>query len=103
MATKLEAWNGRGGGDHLRSHDLEDIVTLVDGRAEILAEVDVAPSDLRSFLSREVATLLGQSRFLDLLDGTVVGFGQGGSRSGSGDEGRVDGIVLPRLRAVADQ
>jgi predicted nucleotidyltransferase len=75
MATKLEAWNGRGGGDHLRSHDLEDVVTLVDGRAEILAEVDVAPSDLRSFLSREVATLLGQSRFLDLLDGTVVVFG----------------------------
>ena len=28
---KLEAWSGRGGGDHLRSHDLEDVIRLVDG------------------------------------------------------------------------
>jgi hypothetical protein len=33
VATKLEAWKGRGRGDHLRSHDLEDIIGLVDGRA----------------------------------------------------------------------
>jgi hypothetical protein len=103
MATKLEAWNGRGGGDHLRSHDLEDIIGLVDGRAEILGEVEGAPSDLRSFLSSEVARLLDQTRFLDLVDGTVVGFGRDGSGSGSGDEDRVDEIVLPRLRALADQ
>lgn len=103
MATKLEAWNGRGGGDHLRSHDLEDLVTLIDGRAEVLDEVEGSPSDLRSFLSREVARLLDQTRFLDLVDGTVVGFGRGGSGSGSGNEDRVDKIVLPRLRALAGQ
>jgi hypothetical protein len=98
VATKLEAWKGRGEGDHLRSHDLEDIVTLVDGRAEIVDEVKDASSELRSFLSHEVGTLLDQSRFLDLVDGTVVGFGRGGS----GDADRVDDIVLPRLRALAD-
>lgn len=96
-ATKLEAWNGRGGGDHLRSHDLEDIITLIDGRVEIVDEVDDAPSDLRSFLSREIATLLDQPRFKDTIDGTVVGFGRGGS----GDEDRVDEIVLPRFHALA--
>lgn len=99
VATKLEAWNGRGGGDHLRSHDLEDVITLVDGRAEILDEVEGAPPDLRSFLSSEVATLLDQPRFLDTLDGTVVGFGRGGS----GGRDRVDDIVLPRLRMLAGQ
>lgn len=103
IATKLEAWNGRGGGDHLRSHDLEDIIALVDGRAEIADEVGSAPSDLRSFLSREIAGLLDQPRFLDTIDGTVVGFGGGGMGSGSGDEDRVDDIVLPRFRALADQ
>ncbi len=101
LATKLEAWNGRGGGDHLRSHDLEDIITLVDGRGEVADEVDDAPSDLREFLSRELATLLDQPRFLDTIDGTVVGFGRGVSGSGSGDEDRVDEVVLPRFRALA--
>lgn len=103
IATKLEAWNGRGGGDHLRSHDLEDIITLVDGRAEVIGEVKDAPSGLRSFLSHEVATLLDQTRFLDTVDGTIVGFGRGGLGSGSGDEDRVDEVVLPRLRALAGQ
>ena len=32
IATKLEAFRDRGGGDFLMSHDLEDIVTVVDGR-----------------------------------------------------------------------
>jgi hypothetical protein len=39
IATKLEAFRGRGRGDIFASHDLEDIVTVVDGRPEIVAEV----------------------------------------------------------------
>jgi hypothetical protein len=97
LATKLEAWSGRGGGDHLRSHDLEDVIRLVDGRAEVVGEVGNASDDLRSFLSHEIATLLDQPRFLDVIDGTVVGFGRGSS----GGEDRVEEIVLPRLRALA--
>lgn len=99
LATKLEAWNGRGGGDHLRSHDLEDVIRLVDGRAEVAEEVGEASDDLRSFLSREIAALLDQPRFVDAIDGTVVGFGRGSS--GGGD--RVEEIVLPRLRALAGE
>lgn len=97
LATKLEAWSGRGGGDHLRSHDLEDVIRLVDGRAEVVEEIGEASVDLRSFLSREIAALLDQPRFLDAIDGTVVGFG----RRSSGGEDRVEEIVLPRLRALA--
>lgn len=98
VATKLDAWNGRGGGDHLRSHDLEDVVVLIDGRIEILDEVEIAPADLREFLSHQITTLLGEPRFLDLIDGTVVGFG-----TGSGDGDRVDDVVMPRLRALAGE
>lgn len=97
LATKLEAWSGRGGGDHLRSHDLEDVIRLVDGRAEIIEEVGDVSDDLRSFLSREIAALLDQPRFLDAIDGTVVGFGRGSS----GDQDRVEETVLPRLRTLA--
>lgn len=103
IGTKLEAWNGRGGGDHLHSHDLEDVITLVDGRAEVVGEVGDASSDLRLFLSHEISTLLDQPSFLDAVDGTVVGFGRGGSGSGSGDEDRVDEVVLPRFRALVDR
>lgn len=100
IATKLEAWNGRGGGDHLRSQDLEDLIALIDGRTEIVDEVGDAPRDLRSFLSGEISSLLDHPRFLDAVDGSIVGFGPGGSGSGSGDEDRVDDVVLPRLRAL---
>lgn len=97
LATKLEAWNGRGGGDHLRSHDLEDVIRLVDGRAEVVEEIGQASGDLRAFLAHEITTLLNQPRFLDAVDGTVVGFAQ------SGDGDRVEEVVLPRLRALAGQ
>ncbi len=51
VATKLEAWNGRGRGDHLASHDLEDVILLVDGREEIVAEVAAARDEARSLHS----------------------------------------------------
>jgi predicted nucleotidyltransferase len=39
VATKLEAFKGRGMGDFLVSHDIEDIVTIVDGRPALVQEV----------------------------------------------------------------
>jgi len=36
LATKLEAFYGRGKGDYLGSQDLEDILTIIDGRVELL-------------------------------------------------------------------
>lgn len=101
VATKLEAWNGRGRGDHLRSHDLEDVIKLVDGRQELVAEVAAAPDDLRSYLSIEISALLDQPRFDDAIEGTIVGLGGAGSGSGSGDEDRVSDVVLPRFHELA--
>lgn len=31
LITKLEAFDGRGGGDYLLSHDIEDIIAVLDG------------------------------------------------------------------------
>jgi len=39
VATKLEAFVGRGRGDFLSSHDLEDILNIVDGRSELVDEL----------------------------------------------------------------
>jgi len=46
LGTKLEAFHGRGKND-FRTRDLEDIVTLIDGRPELADEVYLAPADLR--------------------------------------------------------
>src|SRR5690606_2369652 len=45
LATKLEALKDRGKGDYLFSHDLEDIVTVVDGRPSIVEEMNAAEPD----------------------------------------------------------
>jgi hypothetical protein len=40
VATKLAAFKGRGRGDFLGTHDLEDVVSLVDGRETLSAEYE---------------------------------------------------------------
>ena len=39
LGTKLEAFFGRGKADYMASHDLEDLITVLDGRIEIVEEV----------------------------------------------------------------
>jgi len=45
LATKLEAFHGRGKNDYA-SHDLEDIITIIDGRQELITEVTKWAGDL---------------------------------------------------------
>lgn len=72
LATKLEAFRGRGKNDFATSHDLEDIVTVVDGRSELVAEVQTAQADLRQYLHNEFRALLTQRDFLDALPGHML-------------------------------
>lgn len=46
LATKTEAFRSRGRGDFRASHDFEDIVVLVNGRVEIIAEMQNANQDV---------------------------------------------------------
>lgn len=69
LATKIEAFLGRGEGDYFASHDLEDFIAVIDGRTTLLAEVQQTSRDLRAFLSSSVRSLLVASRFHDALPG----------------------------------
>ena len=71
LATKFEAFTDRGNGDILASHDLEDIVSVLNGRRAILAEIELAPVDLRAFLGRECRQLLENPDFIDRLPGIL--------------------------------
>ena len=72
IATKLEAFRGRGGDDIALSHDLEDIVTVVDGRPEIVEELSVASADVRTYVAAEIGSLLRNADFVDALPGFLL-------------------------------
>jgi predicted nucleotidyltransferase len=63
VATKLEAYLGRGNDDPQGSHDMEDILTLFDGREEIVREIAAADKDLRTFIAHQIGLLLANDDF----------------------------------------
>lgn len=68
VATKLEAFYGRGRGDYMSSHDVEDIISVVDGRRELLAEVEHCNLDLQDYLRVEFEELLGDPSFVESIN-----------------------------------
>ncbi len=69
LATKLETFDCRGEGDYLMSRDMEDVITVLDGRESIVSEVQAANSTLRRYLAKRFSTLLETQSFLDSLPG----------------------------------
>jgi predicted nucleotidyltransferase len=80
LATKLEAFHGRGQNDHLFSHDLGDFISVVDGRKTLLDECAQAPAELRDYLAAEIQTLLSQRAFMDALPGHLPSDGASQAR-----------------------
>lgn len=88
VATKMEAFHSRGGGDFLSSHDLEDVLNIVDGREELGEEMGAAPDELLEAVADAFARLLASADFANVLPGLVA-------------EPERAGIVLERLRKMA--
>ncbi|WP_258130519.1 hypothetical protein [Achromobacter anxifer] len=72
VATKLEAFAGRGGGDFMNSHDLEDVLNIIDGREELAAELAVAPVELRQSVGAAFARLVKNPDFANVLPGLIA-------------------------------
>jgi hypothetical protein len=71
IATKLEAFRSRGRGDYANSHDLEDLLTVIDGREVIVKEIAHAP-EVQSYIAEQFLTLLETRAFLDALPGYLL-------------------------------
>lgn len=56
LATKLEAFGGRGRGDPYHK-DVEDIIVLMDGRPELQEEVRQAEPELLCYIAEKIAAL----------------------------------------------
>ena len=69
LITKLEAFNGRGNGDYLMSHDIEDIVAVLDGRPEIFDEILQTEELLKQELCARFENFLEDRRFVDAIAG----------------------------------
>jgi predicted nucleotidyltransferase len=93
LATKIDAFKGRGGGDYMASHDMEDIITILDGRPEIISEIRSSPDDLKDFLSRTFRTLLANDEFLDSIPGHLS--------PDRASQTRLP-LLIKRLREIAD-
>jgi len=81
LLTKWEAILGRGKGDYLESHDIEDFIAVVDGRPSLDMEVQQLPLLIRGALGLAVTTMLadGTSRRL-ALPGLLGSYGGGEER-----------------------
>jgi hypothetical protein len=91
-ATKMEAFDGRGNNDYLGSHDLEDIIAVIDGREEIAAEIKNASDEVRQYITGKIISWLKNDKFLDALPGHL---------GSSSDKSRL-GILVKRLRQIAN-
>jgi hypothetical protein len=67
LATKLEAFESRGAGDVVVSHDIEDAIRVVDGRESVLDELDRAPTGVRSYVAASISRVLADRYFLEAL------------------------------------
>jgi predicted nucleotidyltransferase len=92
LATKIEAFLGRGKGDYLWSHDLEDLIFVIDGRSAIVDEVQADTPWLREYLSTRIKHLLATSAFIDALPGYLL--------PDAASQVRI-GTVIRRLEAIA--
>lgn len=93
VATKLEAFASRGDGDLYGSRDFGDVITLIDGREELVGEVQAAEPQLRAYIAESVAQLLALPRVDDGLAGAV--------RPDRASQERVDAVIRPRLARLA--
>ena len=71
LACKFAAFDGRGNDDFMMSHDMEDIVAILDGRPEVTEEIRQAADELRVHLVERFQGLLDNQRFREALPGNM--------------------------------
>lgn len=89
VATKLEAYKGRGKQDPLASHDIEDLLNLIDGRESLVTEIQNAPEDVKAYIAQEIQILM-----------KINDFGYAVQNITNGNQDRED-IIYERLTAIS--
>ncbi len=92
VATKLAAFQGRGIHDLYTSHDLEDIITIVDGRATLVREFEDENTAIRNYVAEGISRLLAMQSFVEILPGLI--------EQDAGSQMRIP-IILDKLKQLS--
>jgi hypothetical protein len=71
---------------------LEDLLSVIDGRATLVAEVQAEAAELRAYVGAGINNLMGAAGFLDALPGYLLPDAVSQSRIS---------VVLGRMKALA--
>jgi hypothetical protein len=93
LATKLEAFGGRGGGDLIASRDFADIVAIVDGRVELIEEMRLSSAELNSFIAASIGSIASGGR---LHEGVAAQL-----PPDFASQERAERIVIPRMETIS--
>jgi predicted nucleotidyltransferase len=81
VLTKFEAFADRGQNDYLFSHDLGDLISVIDGRDELVGECRDLDEEPKMYLRDWMRRLLITPAFLDALPGHLPGDAASQARS----------------------
>ena len=77
VATKLEAFRGRGEGDYQASHDLEDILTVLSGLPRLREQIAAERTPVATFVRTGLLGLGAKEAFIDAVpahfEGDLIG------------------------------
>jgi hypothetical protein len=76
LATKFEAFRTRGKMDFYASHDFEDIVTVLDGRVEIVDEIKNSVTNLQEYLVNSLQEVIDNPSFKGAIPGHFIQYGR---------------------------
>jgi predicted nucleotidyltransferase len=93
LASKLEAFKDRGKQDFLLSHDLEDIIAVIDGRPELIDDLENTDHHLKEYLSVEFDALVNNPYFMEALPGYL---------NYSSESEKRKNIVEERIKAIIE-
>lgn len=66
LATKFEAFNNRGS-DYRSSHDIEDIIYVLDNRIGIVKEIQKDDSRIAFFIKEQLQKIIGKGMMQEIL------------------------------------
>ena len=69
IASKIEAFEHRGAVDYRTSHDIEDIITILNGHSKILESIATSDTDVRNYLKLKFSDLLKLPSFSEIIYG----------------------------------